>query len=216
MHKLNERGSLLIPLVVVGSLFLGSLVFGIWAFAGMQDYKNNSDTKVAEAVLIAEEETAIEKEAEFSEREKLPYQTYQGPSTYGSTVVNYPRNWSGYVEESQSGSTVISGYFHPGYVPATSSGASFALRFEIVSSSYDVVLKSFDSSVKAGKLKAAAYRAPKVDSVLGSRLEGEISPKKQGEIVLLPLRDKTIKIWTEGQDFRTDYATILESFSFVP
>lgn len=216
MHKLDEKGLLLIPLVVVAVLLLTSLGFGFWAFAGRQDYKNNVDKKIAAAVEAAEVKLAAEKDAEFAEKEKSPYQTYQGSATYGSVVITYPKSWSAYIDESPGGSTVVSGFFHPNFVPAADSDATFALRFEVVNTAYDAVMKSFDNNVKSGKVRSSAYRAPKVDSVLGSMLEGDISNKKQGVMVLLPLRDKTIKLWTEGQEFRSDFSAVLEAFSFIP
>jgi hypothetical protein len=216
MHKLDERGSLILPLIVSVALLVGALGFGYWSYAGRQDYKDNVDKKIAEAVAETTTKISAEKDAEYTEKEKSPYQTYQGPVTYGSAVITYPKSWSAYVDESGGGGTVVSGYFHPGYVPATDSDTSFAFRFEIVNSAYDSVLKSFDSSIKSGRLKASAYRAPKVESVLGSRLEGTISSNEQGILVLLPLRDKTIKLWTESDQFASDFTTILDSFTFVP
>ncbi len=217
MNKLDERGSLLVPLAVVSALLLFSLIFGTWAFAGRQEYKNNVDAKIAEAVAATEETVALRKDAEFAEASKLPYRTYQGPSTYGSLNISYPKNWSSYIDESGRGNTPVSGYGHPDFVPSTSVRENnFALRFEVQNTAYDAAVKSFDSSVRSGSVRASAYRAPKVDSVLGMRLEGEIESRKQGVMVLLPLRDKTIKIWTEGQDYRTDFAKILEEFSFTP
>ena len=216
MHKLDEKGSLLIPLIITGTLLVFALVFGFWAFAGMQDYKNNSDAKSAEAVKVAEANLSIKKDAEFAEIQKSPYKTYQGPSTLGTLVITHPKTWSSYVVNKGSGTAQLSGYMHPDVVPDTESDANFAFRFEVVDTAYDAVLKTYDSDVKSGKVSATAYRAPKVDSVLGSRIKGEIEPKKQGTLVLLPLRDKTIKLWTEGSDFEADFQTILESFSFIP
>lgn len=216
MHKLDEQGSLLVPLLITGSLLLFSLVFGFWAFAGMQDYKNNSDTKSAQAVEAAEQALAIKKDTEFAEVSKSPYKTYQGSATLGTITIIHPKTWSSYVENKASGSTQLSGYMHPDVVPATDSGTNFALRFEVVDTDYSSVLKSFDSAAKAGRVSVSAYRAPKVDSVLGSRIDGEIASKKQGNMVLLPLRDKTIKIWTEGHDFRGDFQAVLDNLTFIP
>jgi hypothetical protein len=216
MRTRQEEGSLFIPLILMSVFLLGSLGFGIWAYTGRQDYKNNVDSKITEAVEAANEKLATEKAAEFAEKEKSPYKTYQGPGTYGSMLITYPKTWSAYVSDKASGSNVLSGYMHPSYVPEVNSDVSFALRFEIVSSSYDSVLKTYEGNVKSGKLAVSAYRAPKVESILGSKLEGEITSKKQGVMVLLPLRDKTIKLWTEGQEFRSDFNTVLKEFTFVP
>ncbi len=216
MHKLDEEGSLLIPLIMVVLLLLGSIGFGAWAFAGRQDYKDNVDAKIAEAVEASEEIVSLEKEAEFTEREKSPYKTYQGPSALGTLTVTYPKTWSAYIEEGRSGNTELTGYLHPNFVPDTRGETSYALRFEVVGQSYDQVLKAFDSPVKAGRASVGAYRAPKVQQALGAYITGEIASKKEGQMVLFPVRDKTIKIWTEGQTFRGDFATVLEQVTFIP
>jgi hypothetical protein len=60
-----------------------------------------------------------------------------------------------------------------------------------------------------------------VPGSLGSKVSGQIKPgvdKVQGTLILMPLRDKTIKLWTEsnsafGKDFNT---AVLPNFSFVP
>ncbi len=214
MHTLDEKGGLLIPLVLVIVLLLGALGFGAWAFSGRQDYKNNVDSKIAAAVETANEKLSVEKEAEFAEREKSPSKSYQGPTALGAINIVYPKTWSAYVVESEGGNIVLSGYFHPGFVHDVRSDSSFAFRLEIVNDTYDAVIKTFDSKVKSGKVSVAAYRAPKVEASLGAMLTGDITSKKQGTLVLLPLRDKTIRLWTEGQDYKGDFDAILKELTF--
>jgi len=187
---------------------------------GRQDYKQNSDKKVAAAVEIAKKQTETAKDNEFLEKEKYPLRHYTGPSAYGSVDIQYPKTWSAYVTESGNGSTPISGYFHPSFIPSTQQGQSsnsFALRLEVASTSYDQALKQFDGNIKQGKIKVSPYKAPKVQSVLGARLDGEIVTGKQGSMVLIPLRDKTLKIWTEATNFRGDFDNIImANIVFVP
>ncbi len=182
---------------------------------GRQEYKNKTETKIAEAVTVAEEALALKKDAEFAEAEKSPFKTYKGPSTYGALTFSYPKNWSAYIDETGS-SKVVQGYAHPDFVPALDSDGAFALRFEIVDSGYDQVLRSFDSASKSGKVKVSAYHLPKLEDELSSRIKGEIFAKEQGEMVLLKLRDKTIKIWTEGIEYRADFDAILATLSYTP
>lgn len=216
MHKLDQRGSLLIPLIAALVLLFSAVGFGAWAFMGRQDYKDNVDAKIAVAVEDANEVLSEEKEAEFAEREKSPYKTYQGPSALGSISITYPKTWSAYINEEIGASVELDGYMHPSFVPSVKGDTSFALRVEVVNQTYDQVIKAFDAKVRSGKVTAAAYRAPKVPSELGAKISGEIDTKKQGIMVLFPTRDKTIKIWTEGQDFAGDFNTILESLTFIP
>lgn len=221
MRKLNQSGSLLIPFIIVLVLMLGSAGFGAWAFMGRQDYKNNSDAKSAAAVKKAVEAASIKKEAEFAEASKSPYKSYKGPATFGSISFQYPKTWSAFITEVATNSNPINGYFNPDYVPDISqAGAAMALRVLVVNSNYSQLLKNFDSQVKQGTITAAPFKAEKVPSTLGSMLTGIIDNSKPTTtitMVMLPVRDKTIQIWTEGPDHVNDFnKIIMPSFSFEP
>lgn len=214
MHKLDQKGELLIPLILVSALLLVSIGFGAWAFLGRQDYKNNVDQKISEAIVIAEENLTIKKDAEFAENYKSPYTTYRGPAAFGTLSIQYPKTWSNYL--SDTGGSPVDGYMQPGYVSANKNETNYALRYQVIERQYDEELKSFESKIKSGKITAQSYRLPKQEAILGIHVVGEIDAKKQGEMVLIPLRDKTIKVWTEGEEFRSDFTKILQELTFVP
>ncbi len=215
MHKLDQKGELLIPLVLVSVVLLASVVFGGWAFMSRQDYKDNVDQKIADAIVVAEENLTIEKDAEFAESYKLPNTTYRGPAAFGTLTIAYPKTWSNYVDEKTSG-TVVDGFMQPNYVSSNTKDTNYALRYQVVERGYDQEVKSYEAKVKQGKVKTSAYRLPQLESVLGLRVEGEIDNTKQGVVIVLPLRDKTVKIWTEGNEFRNDFEAIIKQFTFIP
>jgi hypothetical protein len=209
-----------VTVIVIGLLVFLLVVFlGLftWAYMSRQDYKNNSDKKsdiaAGKAVKIAE----AAKEKDFAEREKNPYSAYNGAATYGSLHVVYPRTWSAYIIEKNNASTPIDGYVHPSFVPSADSGTNFALRFKIVSQPYAQSVKAFDADVKKGKVKASAYQLPKVQGVTGTRIDGEIKKGQKSSMVIFPLRDKTLEVWTESADFVNDFnSIILANFTFEP
>lgn len=211
---------MLIAFIAVVLLLLVSVGFGAWAFISRQDYKDNVETKIAAAVGIAQKQTATAKDNEFLEKEKLPLKYYKGPGTYGSVQISYPKTWSAFVTElSTSGGTPVEGYFHPNFVPSISqqTGTGFALRVQVVSTAYDQVLRQFENNAKTGKVKITAYSASKVPGTVGARVDGEIVSGKQGSMVLFPIRDKTLKVWTEATQFVGDFdSNILPNLSFVP
>ncbi len=217
MRKLNQSGSLLLPLIIMIVLFLGAAGFGTWAFAGRQDYKNNSDKK---SVVAAERATAAEsskKDAEFVEAEKSPLKTYTGPVTYGDLRFNFPKTWNQYVVN-PSTTSPINLYFNPEFIPDLSSTAKFALRVQVLNATYLATLATYSTQVKAGTATISAYNAAKVPNVLGSIVNGAINTKTStGTMVLLPLRDKTIVFWTEDPNFKNDFVnTVLPSISYAP
>ncbi len=207
-----------LPLVLAVLFLITAVVFGGWAYMNMLDYKNNSDAKVRTAVAAAKQDEDKVKDAAFAEQEKQPLKAYVGPAVYGSVTINYPKTWSAYVVDTHTSSPFVDGYFYPNVVPDTqSSSSSFALRVQVVQESYSSVLNSLSSYIQQGKTTVRPYAAPKVPSIVGSRVDGSLSGSKSGSMILLPLRNMTLKIWTEAPQFQNDFNNnILPNFTFAP
>lgn len=215
----DQKGSIQSSALLIGLVFLllASSAFGVWAFMGRADYKNNSDKKSAAAVVIAKEKQKAIDDASFLEKEKQPYETFDGPSEFGSIKIVYPKTWELYVDIKTAGSgTSVDGYAHPGYVPGVQSDTAFALRFQVLGSDYDGFLKQYESGAKNATVAVSPFRAELVNTVLGSRIDGQITTKRTGSVVLLPLRDKTLKIWTESTAYTADFNEILKNLTFSP
>lgn len=215
----DERGSVAtiaaISLLVV--LLLGAVGFGFWAFSGRQDYKNNVDAKISTAVAANTKAVQAADAVKYAEEAKNPLKTYTGPSEYGSIQLQYPKTWSGYVVENTA-ATPVDGYFHPDVVPAVNGKSSvFALRVEVLRQQYSNVLKQYSSTQQQGKVTVKPYAFTKVPDVVGSRIDGQIAQNKQGSVVIVPLRDKTLRISTESDQFKKDFETIiLPNVTFSP
>ena len=222
MIKHNQDGyvnALLVPFILCVVLLLGAIGFGAWAFAGRQDYKTNTDQKVAAAVVVAKQQESSAKDKAFAEAEKNPLKTYNGPEAYGSIQLSYPKTWSGYVDDDGSGGELVNGYFYPGVVPSVSGDKNlFALRVKVINQSYSEVLNAFSSQQQNGKLTVSAYALPKVPKTVGVLLNGSLDgDNRTGTMVVLPMRDKTLEISTDGAQFVSDFNNIiLPNFSFSP
>ncbi len=214
----KSLNGLLIPFILAVLLLLGAIGFGVWAYMGKMDYKNNVDPKIATAVTVAQQETSSSKDKEFLEKEKNPLKEYRAAQIAGNLAFQYPKTWSAFVTEDTNGSTAVDGYFHPSFVPGLQSGTDFALRVKVVSRAYADELKQYEGKAKSGKVTISPYKAPKVDaSVVGARIDGEINPGQQDSMVLFPLRDKTIVISTESAQFLNDFNDIiLANLTFTP
>lgn len=209
-----------IIIAVLAVLLVAAAGFGAWAFMGKQDYKNQADKKIAAAVETAKTAQAAALQAQFDEKSKSPYKTFAGSATYGSISFNYPKSWSGYLETT---SQPISAYFYPDIVPGTQSASLYALRVELVSDSYADVIDNFSASIASGSLSSAAYIPPKLKGVanvqIGSKLDGILNPenKSTGSMVVLKVRDKTLKVYTQSPDYIADFNDIiLASLTFAP
>lgn len=216
MIKHNQDGAinpLLLPLIIAGVLFISALIFGGWAYSSRQDFKNNTDQKIGLAVTAAEASESERKDKEFAEIAKSPLKTYAGPEQFGSLKLQYPKTWSGYV--SAIGNENLEGYFNPNVVPdVADENATFALRIQVLDQTYDNVIAEFDGQEG---IVATAYALPKLPNVVGLKLSGQIEQDKQGVMIILPVRDKTIKLFTESKDFENDFNNIiLANLTFSP
>jgi len=212
---------LVFPLIVTIMLLIGAVVFGVWAFQGKEDYKNNSDQKSAIAVTAALKTEDSKKDAQFAEESKNPLKTFVGPSAAGSLKVQYPKTWSAYIDETDANSMAVNGYFYPDFVPADNGSnttpTAYALRVQVLDQSYGDTLNSYSSQVQAGTLSVTPYALKNVKNVVGSKLDGALTQITNGSMVMFPLRDKTLLIWTEASQFQNDFNTsILPNLSFSP
>lgn len=221
MNKHDQNGSinsLLLPCIVLTLLLLGSVGFGVWAFAGRQDYKTNTDAKIASAVTVAQQAESTVKDRQFAELEKQPLRTYNGPQAFGSLVIKYPKTWSAYVDDDGRGNAAVDAYFEPGVVSSVNATTThFALRVQVQAQSYSAAVNTIRSAQKTSGATITPFALPKVPNVVGVRVDGAFATQKSGSLIILPLRDKSIEISTESNDFLNDFnANILPNISFSP
>lgn len=214
----GAASTLLLPVILLAILFIGAGSFAVWAFGSRQNYKNNVDSIVAAKVADNTKTVQSKDAVQYAEAAKSPLKTYVGPDAYGSVHISYPKTWSAYIDTTNA-SNPLDAYFHADYVPATSDPtASYNLRVQVVASSYDSVLSQYQGNVQAGTATASPYRLPKVPSVIGTRLDGQLFDNNgSGTLILLPLRDKTLKVWVESPTYLPDFTTyILPNLTFSP
>jgi hypothetical protein len=221
MIKHNQDGAinaLLFPLILTSVFLVGALGFGVWANSGRQDYKNNVDQKIADALTVALQAEDTKKDKAFAEQEKNPLRTFTGPGAYGSVTILYPKTWSAYVDTTSTSNALVDGYFYPAVVPSISNPASiFALRLQVVGQSYAESLQSLASAQQDGGITVTPFTLPKVPKQIGVMAKGTFGDGKPGVKVYLPLRDKTLIFSTDGNDFQPDFSKIiLPNATFSP
>lgn len=213
MHKLDQQGlmnPLLIPLILAGLLAIVFAGLSVKFYTDFVDQRDNNQPKIEAAVAEATAKQKEELEADFTEREKQPYRTITAPSEFGSVRLTFPKTWSSYVE--RGGRIDYDFYTHPNYVPEEN--VNYALRMSVTRRGFADEVKGYDKQVERGELRARSIR---VSGVTGTRLDGFIDKEQEGSMVLFPLRDKTLRVWTESPNFRKDFDNIiLKNLSFVP
>jgi hypothetical protein len=210
----------LIIIVLLAVLLAASLGFGGWAYSQMLSYKNDTNKKIDSAVAAAKSAQAKEVQDAF---DKANTTQFQGSSTYGSVSFSYPKTWSAYVDTSSS-SEPISAYFHPDQVNGVSSRSAYSLRVELISGDYSQALQQFSGFIKQGTVTSKAYLPPKLNGVSnaqpGTLLSGQINTSdstQRGEMLIIRVRDKTLKISSQSNDYLNDFNNIiLTSLTFAP
>lgn len=208
-----------IVLSVLGLLTIGGAVFGFWAYGERQTYKNDTDAIVAREVETAKAQQVEEDALRFAEEAKNPLKPFTGPSSYGSINLLYPKTWSGYIDASNDSTTPFLALFHPDTVTAAgdNEGPAVALKVEVLEEEYSTVVKDREQKLESGELTASAYAFPKQPDEVGIRFVGKITDEFVGTEILIPLRDKTIVVTTQTDQFLKDFNTyILPNFNFEP
>lgn len=212
-HQSGIIATSVIVALVLGLVSALLVIFGIWAFVNYQDQKNNVDAKIAQAVTVAQTEQKAEDEVIFAEREKSPVNQFVGPDDLGKVSFDYPKTWSVFIGEDGSRGKYES-YYHPKVVVSPSNKVPYALRLTILDQGYEAALKGYQPEVAKGELTASPIT---VNDEVGTRLDGTFSSTVKGSMVLLKLRDKTITIYTESEDYLDDFNTIvIPSLKFNP
>ncbi|HET7827754.1 MAG TPA: hypothetical protein VFK97_02720 [Candidatus Saccharimonadales bacterium] len=214
----SKRSPLIITVLII--LLVTALAFGGWAYSQRQTYKNNTNQKISAALAAAKAAQARQIQDAF---DSTNTKQFTGSPTYGTVSFNYPKIWSGYVDTTNQ-TEPINGYFYPDIVPGIQGNTAYALRLELVSSDYASVLQQYQGQIKSGAVTARAYVPPKLNGVAnvqaGSLLSGTINPGAQtqhGAMLVIKVRDKTLEISTESNDFLNDFNNIvLASLSFAP
>jgi hypothetical protein len=221
MIKHNQDGavsSLAISLVFCILVLIGAIGFGAWAYSSRQDYKNNSDQKATVAAETARQQESTVKDQQFAQESKNPLKAYNGPDSTGSLHIEFPKTWSGYVVDSGQNSNTLDGYFTPGVVPSADDQSSvFALRVQVEDQAYAQEVKSLSNQQQQGDISVSAYSLPRLPKIVGVKVVGQLTEGHNVNMVMLPLRSETLKIWTDGSQYVSDYNDIiLKNFTFAP
>lgn len=206
-----KKNIIFIAVIVV--VAVGGVAAFIWAYSQMTHYRDNSAIIAAQAAEVAKNEQRVVDEEAFNEKMKQPYAEFVSPSDFGSISFNYPRTWSAYnIQNNQSGYEVV---FYPGVIPLIDNKTSVALRVKVINKNYEDELNSYERSVGSGSLTASPITVS--DGQQGVIFNGNLNDGFKSSFVLLKLRDKTLMIQTDTDEFANDFnEVILATLKFIP
>lgn len=219
-RKLDNVGAvspLLLGLIAVILMLVVALFYGLNQKSKVSDYEENLEKKVATGVEAQKKLISEQKQAEFDEREKAPYKFWTSPTQYGSIKVGFPKTWSYYLslsDETGGGDKEVDLYAHPDYVPGLGGESKYALRLTLESTDYNQALEQYRRDSDEKKLSISTIQN---SNVSGVKIRGSIRDKVNGTMVLFPIRDKVLSVWTESPDYEADFENIvLKNLSFIP
>lgn len=223
-HKLftpSQRGEINLLIVAIAVLGIFVLIFAglfINSYSKEQKATKNLNAQKAEAYKAGQEAGAItqkETDAAAAKAEaQNPFRAYTSPTAFGEFTIKFPKNWSSSVSENLSANTQVDLIVNPEFIKILpDNSVNYALRAGLINSTYNTVKSQYDQRVKSKKLKATSAKVSGLD---GTRYEGEFKEKKNGIIVLVPVRDKTIFFSTENTKYQPEFETTLTQSTIRP
>ena len=81
-----------------------------------------------------------------------------------------------------------------------------------LNSDFDKVLSQYANQLKKGELTSSSVE---FNGNAATRLDGAFSKELRGSVVLMRVRDKTIRFSTDADVFKPDFQAILDTVKFV-
>mgnify|MGYP000888180471 FL=1 len=208
----SERGSVngwMVGTIGCLILFLIAGSLAIWAYMQYSREKSSVDSKVAIKVAEGKREQAEYDWRKCSDDAKNLRVEFVGPAEYGRVSFMYTKTWSVYIANDGSDRGDYKAYFHPISVPPiTNKNSRFALRLEIINKNMDTVLNDYQSRLKKGELTSSSTE---FNGISATRIDGTFEKELRGSVVLMKVRDKTIRFSTDADTFKPDFQTILST-----
>ena len=216
-YKDNSGFIKTIAIIVISLVAVTFIGLFIWIFMQYSDVSADVDEQITVAVAKAKDEQAAQMEAEFTEREKLPYKAFSGPVDYGQLTFNYPKTWSVYVAADASNGGDYQAFFNPNQVNTVSEDTINALRLIIKDKSFDDVASEYQRFMdrKDSNLTMQAVTIDAKDGIPANRYTGTIpNTDLNGIIIIFKIRDKTAVFQTDSQLFEEDFNNLLRTIEF--
>lgn len=215
--SLNDHGeaNLLVVMIIVLCLVVAGLGgLSLYYYSRMHTAVTTVEEQKQEAAGIAKEEQKKQDEADFIEREKEPYRLYEAPAVLGPVRVEFPKTWNVYAAEDEKASLQLDVFMYPGVVRAEKSTTdAYAFRLQLSRRLYPDTVAQYQKQVDKAVLNAQAVE---ISGIKGIRYNGQFKDNANGSIILLPIRDKTLLVWTESQVYIADFNQILTKVVFSP
>jgi hypothetical protein len=203
-------------IILILVLAVGTIMFGVLTVTFYSKAERATNTLNSAATVAANYARAAQKKqdaADYSIENESPFRSYTAPDLYGSFVINFPKDWSGTVDEEQSG-TQVSLALNPDFVK-TSGGipSPVATRVMLIDTDQSQYMSSFTSEIQEGTVNQSPIT---VSGQTGFDLKGTFNDQKTIREVVIPVRDKVLVFTIENAQYATEFDQILAQCKINP
>lgn len=207
----------LLKTIVIIILSLTTIAFAglfIWKQMEYASVQSDVNGQISDAVEKAKYEQKEEDLAKFSEEEKYPLRPFTGPVDYGQLSFEYPKTWSLYIASDAANGGNYVAYFNPLAVEAISDNAANALRLVIYDEPFESVVGKFQKAISDPK-SGLTMSTVEVNGIVMNRYVGKMpGTDYNGAFVIFKIRDKSVLIRTDAEQFMGDFDALLQTISF--
>lgn len=205
-----------IMIILIVLLGLGAMGFGIMAimfYSQDQQVIRKADSVKAQAVQAAEKVQKTADDVAYAKASETPFRAYTSPVADGSFVINFPKNWSGWVDEETSGNNVNL-ILNPDFVRMSGGVNSLAgCVVKLVQQQSTQYMSQFASYIQQGQMHQAGIT---VSGIQGFDLTGQFSDNRTTRMVVVPVRDKVLVFTNENAKYSTEFNEILAQAKVNP
>lgn len=211
-----NRGRSPIALILLIILGLGTILFGVLTVVFASSANKATTTlntqKSAAAAAARIEQQKLDDDIHMKADES-PYRAYVAPVEFGSFTINFPKNWSSYVDQEATGKQVQLA-LHPDFVRRTNGTDDLiATRITLLERTKDQYLTGYASYLKNGTMKKADI---KVSGQPGLEFTGKFPDRRTIHEVMVPIRDKVLIFANENAKYSTEFGQIVGQANIIP
>jgi hypothetical protein len=208
-----------ILIILVILLGIGDLVFGVMAVSSYGQAQTATTTlhsSEASAADAAKKQQLKEDNLAATAAAESPFRAFTAPTADGSFVINFPKNWSAYVDEEDSG-TDLALSLNPNYVSVTNSDQDpTAAQVQLVDRSETDFMTQYQSAISDNEITQKNITVSGISGFDLSGSAGSFDDANAIREVVVPVRDKVVVFISEVSQYATEFDEILAQAHINP
>ncbi len=200
--------------VLIGLLGAGAVTFALLTIVAFNDASKARTTVEAQKQAAAQAARDDQKKKDQQAAEiasQSPYRSYIAPLEFGSMEIKFPKNWSGYLQQSINSSTQLDLALHPNFVRRQNGVDDLlATRVLLIKRQMNDYLKTYDAQ------RSLTRKDITVSDIKGVQVTGKFQDKRTTRLVAVPVRDKTVVFLNEDSAYANEFDQILAQSKLLP